>query len=85
MESCSDKRSSDHCDIIARVAFTWVVSRVDLIVADGDQAVPPSSSGDAIEHLRNGYLHPIKSLGHLAHEEDPDQIFALIERCLQAA
>ena len=89
-------RDTTHVDATLAMMSQWsldrlseqlsmISARVDLIVADGDQAVPPSSSGDAIKHLRNGYLHPIKSLGHLAHEENPDQIFALIERCLQTA
>lgn len=62
-----------------------IVSRVDLIVADGDKAVPPASSCDAAKQLSNASVHHVIGLGHLAHEEDPDQIVALIFDCLQVA
>lgn len=62
-----------------------VPARVDLIVADGDKAVPPTSGIEAAKRLSNAHLHHVKGLGHLAHEEDPDQILDLIHACLQAA
>lgn len=66
-------------------ALSSITSRVDLIVADGDKAVPPTSSIDAAEKIPDAHVHQVTGLGHLAHEEDPEQIAALIETCLQAA
>lgn len=57
-------------------------ARVDLIVADGDKAVPPESSREAAKRLSNAQVHPVSNLGHLAHEEDPEQIAKLILGCL---
>lgn len=62
-----------------------ITAKVDLIVAQGDKAVPPSSSIDASKVLPNATVHTIQTFGHLAHEEDPDQIVSLIRSCLQAA
>jgi len=62
-----------------------IASTVDLIIADGDTAVPPEASETAAKALPNARLHRISGLGHLAHEEDPDQITDLIRSCLQAA
>ena len=89
-------RDSGHVDATLSMMAQWsldgltealssITPVVDLIVAEGDKAVPPSSSIDASKRLPNAHLHKIPSLGHLAHEEDPDQIVALIERCLRAA
>jgi len=61
-----------------------IASPVDLIVAEGDKAVPPTSSANAVSDLQDARLHRLKKLGHLAHEEDPEQIANLIKRCLQA-
>jgi len=66
-------------------ALPTIPSRVDLIVADGDTAVPTQASESAALALPNAQLHLVKNLGHLAHEEDADQIGALIQSCLQAA
>ena len=66
-------------------ALPNIASPVDLIVAQGDKAVPPSSSENAITVLQDARLHRVKKLGHLVHEEDPDQVADLIKRCLQAA
>lgn len=89
-------RSSGHVDATLAMMSQWslerlsqqlqkITARVDLIVAEGDKAVPPSSSVDAAKSLPNAHLHSIKTLGHLVHEEDPNQISALIRACLQAA
>ncbi|WP_375279512.1 alpha/beta fold hydrolase BchO [Pseudooctadecabacter sp.] len=66
-------------------ALPNIASRVDLIVADGDKAVPPASSVNAAKQMPDAHIHRVTKLGHLAHEEDPEQIAALIETCLQAA
>lgn len=64
--------------------FPKIDAKVDLIVADGDKAVPTSSSIDAARQIKNANVHRVGHLGHLAHEEDPDQIADLIRLCLQA-
>lgn len=66
-------------------ALPTIKSRVDLITADGDKAVPPKSSADAAQRLPDARLHRIENLGHLVHEEDPDRVATLIQDCLQAA
>ena len=66
-------------------ALPSISSPVDLIVAEGDTAVPPEASETAAKALPNAQLHRVKALGHLAHEEDAEQIASLIRRCLQAA
>ncbi len=52
--------------------------KVHLITGLNDLAVPPQTSRDASEQLPNAQLTEIAGLGHLAHEESPDQIAALI-------
>jgi len=89
-------RDAGHVDATLSMMSQWSLDRltqtlpqntakVDLIVAQGDKAVPPSSSTDAAQTLPNATVHTVSQLGHLAHEEDPDQIVALIRSCLQAA
>jgi magnesium chelatase accessory protein len=89
-------RDATHVDATLAMMSQWsldrlsedlpqITAKVDLIVADGDKAVPPASSMDAAKALPNAQLHEVTGLGHLAHEEDPDQIAALVLRCLQAA
>ena len=89
-------RDSGHVDATLAMMAQWsldrlsadlgkITARVDLIIADGDKAVPGSSSRDAVEQLSNGTLHQVSGLGHLMHEEDPDQVLGLIRSCLQAA
>ena len=49
-----------------------------LITADGDRAVPPVVSDRAAARLPQARHLALAGLGHLAHEEDPDRIVALI-------
>lgn len=63
-------------------ALPDITTKVDFIVADGDKAVPPSSSIEAAKRLPNAQTHHVIGLGHLAHEEDPDRIIAMIRACL---
>lgn len=49
-----------------------------LIASSGDKTVPASVSKEAAEHLPNAQLITIPDLGHLVHEEDPDQIAEMI-------
>ena len=51
---------------------------VHLITAANDKAVPPHVSAKAAEQLPKGRLTALPDLGHLAHEEDPARIAALI-------
>lgn len=59
-----------------------ITAKVDFIVGDGDTAVPPSSSIEAAQTLPNATVHHIPGLGHLAHEEDPDRVMAVLNSCL---
>ena len=87
-------RDRSHVDATLSMMSQWSLDRlvagfpkitqpVDLIITDGDTAVPNASSIDAAKRLPNAQVHLVKGLGHLAHEEDPVQICALIERCLR--
>jgi len=58
--------------------LTKIDCPVHLITAAGDKAVPPSVSADAVSKLPNSRLTALPDLGHLAHEEDPARIAALI-------
>jgi magnesium chelatase accessory protein len=49
-----------------------------LITGDGDRAVPPAVSARAAERLPNARLIGLPGLGHLAHEEAPERVAALI-------
>jgi magnesium chelatase accessory protein len=51
---------------------------VHLISGLADKAVPPEVSRDAVKRLPKGKLTELPGLGHLAHEEDPAAIAALI-------
>lgn len=54
---------------------------LDLIVGERDQTVPPAHSRDTLERLApaaRGRLHALPGLGHLAHEEDPAAVAALL-------
>ncbi|ABD08705.1 Alpha/beta hydrolase [Rhodopseudomonas palustris HaA2] len=51
-----------------------------LVAADGDRAIPPSVARKVQEIQPKAVIERIPGLGHLAHEERPDLIAALIER-----
>ncbi|MGJ8589178.1 MAG: alpha/beta fold hydrolase BchO [Yoonia sp.] len=51
---------------------------VHLISGLADKAVPPEVSRDAVKRLPQARLTELPGLGHLAHEEDPAAIAALI-------
>lgn len=55
-----------------------------IVLGDQDKAVPPSQGRAAQKVLRGAQLIELAGLGHLAHEEDPEQVVALIRACLQA-
>ena len=89
-------RDAGHVDATLAMMSQWkldvlaadmanITARVDLIVASGDKAVPPETSVQAAQVMVNAAVHTIPNLGHLAHEEDADQVLALIYACLGAA
>jgi magnesium chelatase accessory protein len=55
---------------------------VTLLAGSRDRTVPPSSSHDATARLANARVIDLPGLGHLAHEEDPVTIAAMIREVL---
>ncbi len=56
-----------------------------LIAAEGDRAVPPDVARDVAALVAGSKVVAVPDLGHLAHEEAPDAIAAIIERvCIPA-
>lgn len=55
---------------------------VDFIVGSADATVPPDVSRRAAERMPNARLHRFEGLGHLSHEEKPDQTAQLITKML---
>jgi magnesium chelatase accessory protein len=53
-----------------------------LIVGEGDRTVPPAASMDAMRRAPRSSLHHLPDLGHLAHEEAPQQVLAMMEAVL---
>ncbi|WP_420134299.1 alpha/beta fold hydrolase BchO [Rhodopseudomonas sp.] len=51
-----------------------------LVAAEGDRAIPPSVARKVQEIQPNSVIERIPGLGHLAHEEQPQLIAALIRR-----
>ena len=49
-----------------------------LIVGDNDLAIPPDDSKAVAQKVRKAQLHRLPGLGHLAHEEDPKAVAALL-------
>ena len=50
-----------------------------LIVGTNDRTVPPSESYDVAGKVRGARVVRLTGLGHLAHEEAPEQISAIVE------
>ena len=53
-----------------------------LIASEGDRAVPPDISVDAARRMPDARAIVMPSLGHLAHEEDPEAVFPLVRAFL---
>jgi magnesium chelatase accessory protein len=53
-----------------------------LIAADRDKAVPPNVAREVAAMTRTARVETLPGVGHLAHEEAPEAIAALIERAL---
>lgn len=51
---------------------------IELIVADNDKTVPPHGARKLAARLTNARVHALPRLGHLAHEEAPEQIAQLV-------
>ena len=49
-----------------------------LVVGDGDRTVPPADSARVRDMVPGATLMSLPGLGHLAHEEAPDRVCALI-------
>lgn len=64
-------------------SLTGTFSRLDLpvllIAGENDKTVPPSQSQQVAAQLPHGRYIGLPALGHLAHEEDPAAIAALID------
>lgn len=58
---------------------------VTLIAAEGDLAVPPATSAAAAARIPGARLITLPALGHLAHEESPAALTALIAEGAHAA
>lgn len=64
-------------------SLTGAFARIDipflLIAGENDKTVPPSQSEQVAAQVQHGRYVGLPDLGHLAHEEDPAAIAALIE------
>ncbi|MBX7483511.1 alpha/beta fold hydrolase BchO [Qipengyuania qiaonensis] len=83
--------NSTHCRGALAMMANWdldalerllplIESPVMLIHSDGDVAIPLSSVRKAASRLPNAQLKVMSGLGHLAHEERPEQAAAMIKR-----
>ena len=55
-----------------------------LLHGDGDTAIPIATAREAAGMVRDGRLHPLPWLGHLAHEERPDEVAEAIRSFVEA-
>jgi magnesium chelatase accessory protein len=55
-------------------------ARLQLIVGAEDRAVPPAQSRRVHRAVRNSRVDTVEHAGHLAHEEKPGQVVALIRQ-----
>ena len=60
-----------------------ILNQTLFITGSNDQAVPPSTSNTAASRMPNARLHEISELGHLAHEESPQQVVNLIRAFIE--
>lgn len=82
-----------HVDATLRMMAGWdlaplladlpkITAPVTLIAAEKDKAVPPATSVRAADRLPNARVIHVAGLGHLAHEEDPTRIAAVLHDVL---
>lgn len=87
-------RSKRHLDATVALMAHWDLSTLKrdlpnvkaplaLIVGDKDRAVPPDSVYEVQHLIKHARVAVAPGLGHLAHEEDPERIGALILSALQ--
>lgn len=80
---------SRHCAGALDMMASWDLDRLHaslpqvsnavlLVHADGDEAIPLGSIEQALAQLPNAQLKQLPELGHLAHEESPEAVAALI-------
>lgn len=62
-----------------------IATRVELIACAGDQAVPSGQAIQLEKLLPNSGLHVVERLGHLGHEEDPEQIWNTVRSACEGA
>ncbi|QFS84739.1 4,5:9,10-diseco-3-hydroxy-5,9,17-trioxoandrosta-1(10),2-diene-4-oate hydrolase [Roseivivax sp. THAF40] len=55
-------------------------TRALFLVANNDRTVPPETATKAANRMKHAEVERLDALGHLAHEEAPDQIAARITR-----
>ena len=58
-------------------------TRLVLVTGSRDGMVPPSEAARARALLPTAELLPLRGLGHLAHEERPDEVAAIVHRCAE--
>jgi len=58
-------------------------ARAVLIVGDRDLAVPPATSREAAARMRAARVVTMPGRGHLAHEEDPERVVAIIREAME--
>jgi magnesium chelatase accessory protein len=58
--------------------FPTLTTPLVLIVAGGDRAVPPEQGGLVADQVKSARVVYLRNLGHLAHEEAPDDVANLI-------
>ncbi|MES2860642.1 MAG: alpha/beta fold hydrolase BchO [Pseudomonadota bacterium] len=67
-----------------RRTLPQLIADLTLIVGDRDQAVPPSVAEDVRASLPRARIVTLPGLGHLAHEERPDLVAAVISDVARA-
>ena len=55
----------------------------ELFVGDRDLAVPPATSREAAARMRAARVVTMPGRGHLAHEEDPERVVAIIREAME--
>ncbi len=74
-----------------RSNLRYLGPRLFLVVAENDLTIPPSVSYEVQDLVADAEVIPLAGLGHLAHEEAPDQVASMIadlarsEQILKAA
>lgn len=55
---------------------------LEMLVADGDRTIPPLEARRVQGVVRDSRIFELPGLGHLAHEEDPKAVLAVLEQAL---